>query len=184
MTATARPTAHPKQNGFTIIELMVTITVLGVLLGIGVPAFSNLIRNNRLATQANAIVGALNYARGEAATRGLPITVCAASNATQTACSNNAADWANGWLVFTDRTGTPGVVDGTDVVLQTGSGLAGGFSLNTTASFVRFGAGPQPGTDLTFTIRPVDSSYCASTGQRRVAISRTGRINTSKSTCS
>jgi type IV fimbrial biogenesis protein FimT len=182
MTRIHTRAARPKQAGFTIIELMVSITVLGVLLGVGVPAFNDLIRNNRLATQANAIVGALNYARGETATRGIPIAICAAS-ATQGECSDDEADWANGWIVFTDRSGTVGVIDGTDQVLQTGSGLSGGFSITTAQSFVRFGIGAQPTTELTFTIRPLDSRYCASTGQRRVSVSVTGRINTSKSTC-
>lgn len=183
MTRTHTLATSPKQAGFTIIELMVSITVLGVLLGVGVPAFNNLVRNNRLAAQTNALVGALNYARSEAATRSMPVSVCAASDATQTDCSEDAADWGNGWIVFTDRAGDPGVIDDTDVVLQTGAGLTGGFSIDTSESFVRFGIGVQPATELSFTIRPVEDRYCATTGQREVAVALTGRINTSKSAC-
>ena len=181
-----KPT-HPTAAGFTIIELMVTIAVLSVLLGIGVPAFQNMIRNNRIATQANAVVTALNYARGETATRGVPVSICAVRAGTQDSttpvCDGNAAGWANGWVIFTDRSGDPGVIDGSDVVLQTGSGPTGGFALETTASFIRFGVGAQQTTEVTFNLRPLDSSFCTATGRREISISLTGRINTSKSTC-
>lgn len=175
--------SYTSSAGFTLIELMVALTVLSILLGVGVPAMGDMIRKNRLSEQANAVVGALNYARGETATRGIPISVCAATDATQTACSDDAANWRNGWIVFTDRTGTPGVIDGTDEILQVRAAVAAGFSLTTTTSFVRFGVGAQPTTALTFTVRPVDTSDCASTGRRQIVVLNTGRINTSKSTC-
>lgn len=176
-----RPVKH--SAGFTILELMVAVSVLGILLGIGVPALGNLIRNNRIAEQANAVVGALNYARGETATRGVPVTICAARDAGRTQCDDAATNWANGWITFTDRTGTVGTLDGTDEVLQTGDAPNGAFTLSTTASFVRFGVGATPTTDRTFTIAPTNTSFCASTGQRQITVTRTGRVNTSKSTC-
>ena len=59
----------PMENvrGFTLVELLVTVTVLGVLLGVGMPNLFNLIEQNRLTTDANNLVVSLNYARSEAA---------------------------------------------------------------------------------------------------------------------
>src|SRR5690606_31096409 len=95
-------------RGFTLLELMVAITVLGVLLGIGVPAFNDMIRNNRVAAQANEFTTALSLARSEAARRGMPVAVCA-SNAAQNACAGDDVDnWGNGWLIFSDRDGSAG----------------------------------------------------------------------------
>lgn len=168
--------------GFTVIELMVTIAVLGVLLGIGVPAFTNIIRTNRIATQTNAVVGALNYARAQTAVRGMPVSICASDTA-RTDCDTTATNWANGWIIFTDRTGTAGDLDPTDELLQTGAAPVAGFVLTTTASFVRFGVGTSPSTGRTFTISPTQSSVCATTGVRVITVDPTGRINTSKSTC-
>lgn len=179
-----RPRSH--SGGFTIIELMVTIAVVSVLLGLAVPAFNDLIRNNRLSEQANAIVGALNYARAETAVRGTPVSVCAA-NASRNACvaaAETATTWANGWIIFTDRTGDLGVIDGDDTVLQTGAAPGMAYAVTNTASFVRFGVGAAPATERTFTIAPTTTGLCNATGRRRVTVSMTGRVITSKITCS
>lgn len=82
------------QSGFTIIELMVAITVLAVLLGIGVPSFQATIQGNRISTTTNDLVAALQYARSEAIRRGVNVTLC--SSGDQATCSGS---WANGWIV-------------------------------------------------------------------------------------
>ena len=55
--------------GFSILELMVTITVLSVLLAIAVPSFRGVMRRNSVSSAAGDLMGDLEYARGEAATR-------------------------------------------------------------------------------------------------------------------
>jgi type IV fimbrial biogenesis protein FimT len=175
-----------RSGGFTIIELMVTIAVVSVLLSLAVPAFNDLMRRTRIANQTNAIVGALNYARGETATRGLPITVCAAADMAREEClaaSEDATDWTNGFIVFTDRTGDFGEIDGTDQVLQAGGMPEGGFTLASTATFARFAVGASPSTERTFTVRPTDMGVCVATGTREITIGRTGRVMSTKKTC-
>lgn len=82
------------QTGFTIVELMVAITVLAVLLGIGVPSFRLTLQGNRITTTANDMVAALQFARSEAVRRGVNVTLC--SSGDQATCSGT---WANGWIV-------------------------------------------------------------------------------------
>lgn len=174
----------PAAAGFTIIELMVTIAVATVLLTLGVPAFNDMIRNNRIASQTNLFVAGLNFARGEAAKRNIAVSICAAT-AAHDACSGSNS-WANGWIVFTDRTGTAGRFDGTDELIQDGSGPIAGYTLTGTAStdnFVRFGVGMTGSTANNFTITATDSRVCASSGTRLIAVSNMGRINTTRGTC-
>lgn len=79
-------------RGFTLIELMVTLLVAGIMLAWGVPSFFSIIENNRVATQANSFIAALALARSEAVSKGISTHV-----------STVGADWSQGWRVWADR---------------------------------------------------------------------------------
>ena len=63
----ARPT--PRADGFTLVELLITLVIAGLLLALAVPSFRNMMLSNRLNTSANAVVNALSLARSEAIKR-------------------------------------------------------------------------------------------------------------------
>lgn len=90
-----------RSEGFTLIELMITLVILSVLLVIAVPSFNSQIQNNRSQAIGEDFTTALKFARSEAVKRGQAVTVCA-SNADNSACSNDTASWTNGWLVLLD----------------------------------------------------------------------------------
>ncbi len=79
--------------GFTLIELMVTVSVLAILLGIGVPSFRAMIEGNRITTVANDLVSGLQFARSEAVKRGANVTLCSTND--QSTCSGT---WVEGWV--------------------------------------------------------------------------------------
>lgn len=172
-------------SGFTLLELMTAVAVLGVLLGIGVPAFTETITTNRLTTVANEMVTALNVARGEANKRGIPVTVCA-SNAAQDACSG-ATSWNAGWIVFTDDTGTSGVKDTDDEVLQVFAAPVNGFSVSatnpTTLSYVRFLRSGAPDSGSTTRTLKLSRPSCTGSKARQISIANTGRISSGKIAC-
>lgn len=89
------------QRGFTLIELMITIAVFAIIVGIAIPSFNNQIRNNRSLTFGEEFATALNFARSEAVKRGQPVSLCP-SNAAQTDCGD---DWTQGWLAVLDSNG-------------------------------------------------------------------------------
>lgn len=167
--------------GFNILELMITVAVASILLGIGVPNFTTFIRTNRMATQTNNLIGALNYARGETAVRGQPVSICAA-NPARSACLG-ANDWSNGWIIFTDRTGVTGLLDANDRLLQVSDQPVPGFAVNATGSFVRFGGSFADTTVGTFRVIPTMRSYCTTTRSRLIEMGPTGRLSTSKVDC-
>lgn len=87
-----------RQRGFTLIELMVTLFLGAILVGVAVPAFKGVIASNRLVTQTNELVGAMTIARSEAITRNLRMTFCRAADASTTSCAGSAANWGF-WIV-------------------------------------------------------------------------------------
>jgi len=103
-----------KQGGFTIVELMFTIVVLGVLLAIGAPNFRDFLRNARLSAAANDMIGALNLARSETVKRRLPMSVCSSNGGT----SCDDGKFNNGWVVFVDVDGDGTVDSGIDEVIE------------------------------------------------------------------
>lgn len=91
--------AHLKrgQRGLTLIELMVTLAVLGIVIAVAVPSFSTMISNNRALALGEDLVGALSYARSEAVKRSGNVTLCASKNGA--ACDGA---WTDNWIVIVD----------------------------------------------------------------------------------
>jgi type IV fimbrial biogenesis protein FimT len=163
-----------RQHGFNLLELMVGITVLGVLLGLGIPSFTEMIRTNRLAEQSNELVAALNYARSEALKQGVRVSVCPGSGG---ACTG-AADWSAGILVFTDDTGTTGTLDAGDVVVQSWPAASSGFISGGPTAFTFSPSGALAAGQI-----DVYKSGCTGPKARRINVAATGRIGLTKVAC-
>ena len=63
------------QRGFTLVELIITLTIFALVLAMAIPAFTDTVRQNRMTTQANDIQALLLLARVEAIKRGVEIDV-------------------------------------------------------------------------------------------------------------
>ena len=97
-----------KKNGFTLIELMVTISIAAILISIAVPSFKTMLKNNRVTAATNEFVTALVLARSEALKRNNNISICTSLN--QQSCSGSTSDYAKGWIIFMDCN-EDGVID-------------------------------------------------------------------------
>ena len=58
-----------QQQGFTLIELMITLAISAILLSVAAPAYQSFIGSTAFTTATNDLVAALNMARSEALKR-------------------------------------------------------------------------------------------------------------------
>ncbi|HSN72361.1 MAG TPA: GspH/FimT family pseudopilin [Steroidobacteraceae bacterium] len=90
-------------RGFNLLELMVAIAIAGILLGIGVPSFTEFVRNSRMTAAANDLLSGMYAARTEAVKRRVPVTLCLSANpADASPDCLGAGETAVGWFVFAD----------------------------------------------------------------------------------
>jgi type IV fimbrial biogenesis protein FimT len=83
------------QRGFSLIELLVTMSLLAILLAMALPAFSSSRLNTVLRTSANNLLASTHLARGEAIKRNSPVTLCVSADGL--VCGTG--DWSQGWIV-------------------------------------------------------------------------------------
>ena len=145
--------AGNKKAGFTIIELMLTLVVLGVLISVGLPNLTNTIVSQRVKTAASDLHISLTLARSEAIKR----------NATVQVEPVDTANWAKGWSVKAAGA-TLSVQEGYSNLTFTGPA----------ASVSYVGTGRMSGTAVSFVIRA--TSY-ANVPQRCVQVEPSGRPN-------
>lgn len=127
-------------NGFTLIELIITLVVAGVLLGIGVPNFRSFLQNSRITTQSNEAVANFSLARSEAVARRKNVVVCrsaAPTAATPTCAVDATGTWETGWIIFMDNNVPPdsayASADG-DVLIRVHDALASGVTLRSSGA--------------------------------------------------
>lgn len=108
-----------KIAGFTLIELMVTLTVIGISLVFAAPNLVGFIQNYRITTQTNNLLADLQLARNNSVAQGVPVSVCASTDGAT--CSGS--DWSGGRIVFTDANGNGTVDAATDAVLRVAEAL-------------------------------------------------------------
>lgn len=167
-------------NGFTLVELLTTVTIIGVTLAIAVPTFNSTITTNRLITTVNTFVAQLAFARSESVKRGLRVNVCP-RNTAGTACST---EWANGSLSFVDVNSNNSLDTG-DTILRVTNGISGGntFTATTSGTITAVSVvGYVPSGESTGS---VDFTVCSpSTHESRIiTLSNVGHLSTATGTC-
>lgn len=84
-------------SGFTLLELMIALAIVGILLAVAAPNYRDAMMNVRISAQTNDLMADLALARSEALKRSLPVLLCASTDGK--ACGGV---WSDGWIVFPD----------------------------------------------------------------------------------
>lgn len=162
-------------RGFTLLELMITLSIAALLMTVAVPSYQSLMKESHLTAQANELMTALYYARSEAVKQGMRVTLCKSSDG----ATCNGGNWQDGWIVFSD-TGTAGYIDSGDEILRVFPGLKesslkGGSNFSSRVSYLRNGRS-QGNNNLpngTFTL-------CNQISARKIIINTSGRPRVEK----
>ena len=182
-------------RGVTLVELLVTVSLIAIVLSLAAPTFNELMLNNQRAGHINAMMASLNLARAEAIKRGTRTVVCISDGAAPPDCAAAPKGWEEGWIVFVDDNVSGASLNslddpedanangqwdrGEDALLEVHGPLAGGTTLQGNNNVAkRVAMNRFSGT--TGTIR-----HCDARGKwyaRGIIISNTGRVRLTSDT--
>lgn len=102
-------------RGFTLIEILVVVSLIAILLAIAVPSFTSFISNYRATAAVNDLLQGITLARTEALKRGRRVTLLPnLGDAART--PSTTGSWSNGWTVFVDLNSNQ-TLDTTDTLI-------------------------------------------------------------------
>jgi type IV fimbrial biogenesis protein FimT len=158
------------RNGFTALELMVTMAVIAILLTVGIPAVRNYAWNLRMQSAMNTLQADLKLARGRATSHSTQTIICPAPSADD--CSGQSA-WQDGWIVFADLNSDHRKQVGEPLIRQADATAFLHISTPESRSYLRFypnGSAPGSNTSILF----CDRRGAAHAGI--ITVSNSGRI--------
>ncbi|MGY8814970.1 MAG: GspH/FimT family pseudopilin [Gammaproteobacteria bacterium] len=128
-------TRNRSQSGFTLIELMLAVTIVGILAAAALPGMNFALDNSKVRTVSTEIHTSLLLSRSEAIKRNSNITL-----------NRTGATWLSGWTVQTGTTVLP-------------NGQLDAFSSSTVECWTNTGGSVACGNTLTFERSGRPSSY-------------------------
>ncbi|GLS28165.1 GspH/FimT family protein [Marinibactrum halimedae] len=159
--------------GFTLLELLVTLTIVAILAAIAAPSFSNLIANSRMNSAETRMVNAIQMARSEASARNQEVFV-------------NAADGWGGRIIVAADTNADGEFDADDAIVKIFNPAEAGVTIatepadRTQLSYLGTGRLNNPATSASEFVMCSEESAQG----RRITLNAVGRLGVANEDCS
>ncbi len=173
-----------RSSGLTLVELLVTLTVSVVILGLAVPSFYEMIQDNRVVTHTNNLVTSLSLARSEAVRRNRPVRLspCDTSETCAGMSTSLSSDgnWSNGWVVWYDDDDDGDVSDNDNNQIRISNLLQGDGTVSGVNAAVEFAATGEVSDTATFYVSQPESEIW-----RCVSVSLSGgvKVNANDNSC-
>jgi len=168
------------KTGFTLVELVVSLSIAGLLITLAIPSFSQTVAKTRLRSQLQIVFTHHQLARSEAIKTNQRITLCKSSNGIQ--CTPKAS-WTEGWIVFNDPD-LDKTVNNNDRIIRVQQPISSGLSLSYRGfgsfNYISYFSDGRSTTNGTFTL----CNQYGSSEAMSVIISRTGRARMDNKTAS
>ena len=112
-------------NGFSLIEILTTIAIAGVIASMAIPSYRTTIEKNKVQKERDEL--ARSEARSTAITKSGTTVICASDD---TSTCSQSGDWTDGWIVFINNDADLTAYDSsTDLLLKVSDGIDGEHSL-------------------------------------------------------
>ena len=163
-------------QGLTLLELLITLSILAILAAVGIPSFTTQIESTRTRAAADQLYQAINLARTKAVTANRRATI------------RRLGDWNSGWEVFFDRN-FDGVRDVGEELLVVNGEISGASiyannPLTNYVSFIGTGESRFAGTASSGGFQAGTFTICPANGGEgyQLILARSGRIRQSRAT--
>jgi type IV fimbrial biogenesis protein FimT len=125
-----------RDRGFSVVELIVVMSIAAILMTVAAPSMGMFVRNNRLQAQALDLIRVMHLARSEAVKRKTRVVLCRSGNpsAAVPACGGVANTWTTGYLAFASGDGNSTYEAATDELLRIGMPAGNGLTVVTNST--------------------------------------------------
>lgn len=165
-------------HGFTVVELLVTIAILGVLAALAAPSFASLTESWRVRQAVEQLQSTLYFARSESIKRGGNVIVEKIAKGTHGCTLNSTTnEWPCGWLVYHDANNNGKQDAATEPALMVAA-TTGNVEITRRSGGAKIKLnrwGTVDGTWVGFTLIPFDKNL-SHPGARGLCMSTAGRI--------
>lgn len=160
-----------RQNGVTILELMIGLAITSIVLTLAVPSAQSIIIQNRIVAEINEFSGVVQFARYHAIDEQVDTVVCPTAD-----FSDCGANWDNPKMVFADLNGDGNRNDDEELLVGT-SAIASANDMTGPAAIVRFQGSGAVSSPATFLLchKDDDAKYA-----RALTLSLQGRVKMSQ----